>query len=181
MLSEKVREALNKQMNAELYSGYLYVSMSAYFEDADLPGFAHWMRAQAQEELLHAMKFYRYLVDKDARVTTLAIDQPAVEWASPLAAFQHAYEHEQKVTGLINNLVELAMAERDYATNVTLQWFVNEQIEEEASAKAVVQQLKRVGDSGEALMLVDRELAQRVPLFVLPLAATAGAGGGTAA
>ncbi len=170
MLSEKMQGALNKQMNAELYSGYLYVSMSAYFEAQDLPGFAHWMRAQAQEELLHAMKFYHYIVDKDSRAKMLAIEQPPVEWDSPLAVFQAAYEHEQKVTGLINTLVEQAMAERDFATNAMLQWFVTEQVEEEASANAVVQQLKRVGDSAEALLLLDRELGARVVLFTLPIA-----------
>jgi len=181
MLSDKVQEALNKQMNAELYSGYLYVAMSAYFEDADLPGFAHWMRAQAQEELLHAMKFYHYIVDKDGRARMMAIEQPPLEWASPLAVFQHAYEHEQKVTGLINALVDLAVAERDHATNAFLQWFVTEQVEEEASAKAVVQQLKLVGDSGQGLLLLDRELAARVPLFVLPVAGPQSGGGAAAA
>lgn len=169
MLSEKMQEALNRQMNAELYSGYLYVSMSAYFETQDLPGFAHWMRAQAQEELLHAMKFYHYVVSKDGWAKMQAIEQPRVAWDSPLAVFQHAYEHEQKVTGLINALVEQAMAERDFATNAMLQWFVNEQVEEEASANAVVQQLKRIADSAEALLLLDRELAARVALFILPI------------
>jgi len=178
MIGDKMVEAINKQLNAELYSGYLYVSMSAYFESLDLPGFAHWMRAQAQEELLHAMNFYHYLVDKDARVAVLPIEQPPTEWDSPLAVFQHAYEHEQKISGLINALVERAMSERDFATNVVLQWFVNEQIEEEASAKAVVQQLKRAGASNEALMLLDRELAARVPLFVLPLVPGQAAGAG---
>jgi len=167
MLNEKVQKALNEQVNAELYSSYLYVSMSAYFESIDLPGHASWMRCQAQEELVHAMKFYGYIHDRDGRVLVTAIDAPPTEWNSALAAFEAAYEHEQHVSSLINGLVDLARAESDHATYNTLQWFVEEQVEEEASAKAVVQQLKLVGSEGRGMFMVDRELGQRT--FVLPV------------
>jgi ferritin len=162
MLSEKVQDQLNKQLNAELYSSYLYLSMSAYFQSLNLSGFANWMRVQAQEELMHAMKFYDFINEREGRVTLQAVEVPPSEWASPLAVFEHVYEHEQKVTGLINDLVNLAIGERDHATNNFLQWFVSEQVEEEASANEVVQRLKLLGDDKSGLFMLDRELAQRV-------------------
>jgi ferritin len=172
MLSEKVQAELNKQFNAELYSSYLYLSMSAYFQSLNLSGFANWMRVQAQEELLHAMKFYDFVNERDGRVTLQPVEGPPSEWASPLAAFEHVYEHEQKVTGLINDLVDLAIGERDHATNAFLQWFVTEQVEEEASANDVVQRLKLLGGDKSGLFMLDRELAQRV--FTPPAATTEG-------
>lgn len=165
MISEKIQDAFNKQINAEIYSSYLYLAMSAYFESVSLPGFANWMRCQAQEELLHAMKFYTFLNERGARVTLTTVDGPPTSWDSPLHAFQDAYAHEGKVTGLINGLVDLAIQEKDHAANVFLQWFVTEQVEEEASADAVVQQLKLAGEGG-GLFMIDRELATRV--FTMP-------------
>jgi len=172
MLSEKVQEELNKQLNAELYSSYLYLSMSAYFQSLNLGGFANWMRVQAQEELVHAMKFYDFVNERDGRVTLRPVEGPPSEWDSPLAAFEHVYQHEQKVTGLINDLVNLAIGERDHATHNFLQWFVTEQVEEEASANDVVQRLKLLGDDKSGLLMLDRELAQRV--FTMPAATTEG-------
>ncbi len=160
MLSEKMEKALNKQINAELYSAYLYLSMSSYFESIDLEGCANWMKAQTQEEMIHAMKIYDYVIERGGRVILDKIDAPKAEWDSALAVFEHAYEHEQLVTGLINDLMNLAIEERDHATQIFLQWFVSEQVEEEASASAVVQKLKLAGDGG-GLFMVDRELGQR--------------------
>ena len=173
MIDEKMQEALNKQLNAELYSAYLYLSMSAYFQSVNLSGFANWMRVQAQEELMHGMKFYDYVNERAGRVVLHAVDEPPSEWDSPLAVFEHVYQHEQKVTGLINKLVDLAVEARDHATNNFLQWFVSEQVEEEASADEVVHKLKLVGHDASGLFMIDRELGQRV--FVAP--ATTAEGG----
>ena len=162
MIKEKIREALNQQLNAELYSSYLYLSMAAYFESINLKGFANWMRVQTQEELVHAMKFYDFIIERGGKVVLSSIEGPRTEWPSPLAVFEHAYEHEQKVTGLINNLVDLSAAEQDHATSNFLQWFVAEQVEEEASADEVVQKIKLMGDASGGLFMLDRELAQRV-------------------
>jgi len=161
MISEKMQEALNGQMNAELYSSYLYLSMSAYFQDINLGGFANWMRVQAQEELVHAMKFYDFVNERGGRVVLKAVEGPPIEWDSPLAVFEAAYKHETKVTGLINELVELALAEHDHATNIFLQWFVTEQVEEEDSANEVVQKIKLMGDAQGGLFMLDQELGQR--------------------
>ncbi|MBW2552605.1 MAG: ferritin [Deltaproteobacteria bacterium] len=162
MIKEKIQDALNEQINAELYSSYLYLSMSAYFESINLKGFASWMRVQTQEELVHAMKFYDYLIERGGKVVLSSIESPPTEWSSPLAIFENAYQHEQKVTGLINELVDLAIAEKDHATNIILQWFVSEQVEEEASADEVVQKIKLMGDARGGIFMLDRELAQRV-------------------
>jgi len=162
MLSEKMQKALNKQLNAELYSGYLYLSMSADFEANGLPGFANWMRAQAQEEVMHAMKFYNYLNECGARVILAPIEGPPTQWKTPLAAFEFTTAHERKVTGLINDLVDLAIEEKEHATNDFLQWFVAEQEEEEASANKVVRELRQIADTAGELSMLDRELGQRV-------------------
>lgn len=162
MISEKMQEALNEQVNAELYSAYLYLSMQAFFESINLPGFAQWMRVQTQEELVHAMKIYNFVNERGGRVILKSIPEPPAEWESPLAAFEAAYEHEQKVTGLINNLVNLAIEEKDHATNSFLQWFVTEQVEEESSVDQVVQNLKMVDKAPGGIFLLDRELGQRV-------------------
>jgi ferritin len=161
MLSKKMLDALNGQINAELYSSYLYLSMAAYFESVNLSGFASWMRVQAQEEIGHAMKLYGFVVERLGRVTLKGIDAPQSEWDSPLAAFQGAYEHEQKVTGMINELVNLSESEKDHATRGFLQWFVDEQVEEEASADEVVQKLKKIKDDSQGLMMLDDVLGQR--------------------
>jgi ferritin len=162
MLKEKMIESLNFQMNAELYSAYLYLSMAAYFEANDLSGFANWMRVQAKEEMTHAMKFYDYLVQRGARITLTEIKAPPTEWDSPIAIFEHVYEHEQMVTGLINKLVDLAISLSDHATNNFLQWYVAEQVEEEESSSGVLQKVKLAGDSPSGLLMLDQELAQRV-------------------
>jgi ferritin len=161
MISERMQEALNGQLNAELYSSYLYASMAAYFQSLNLAGFANWMRVQVQEELTHAIKFYDFINERGGRAVMKPIDGPPIEWDSPLAAFDAALEHEQKVTGLINDLVELALAEHDHDTNIFLQWFVTEQVEEEDSANDVIQQIKMVGDAEAGLFMLDRELGQR--------------------
>ena len=161
MLSKKMEEALNAQINAELYSAYIYLSMSAYFEAQDLPGMAVWMRSQNDEEVAHAMKIFTYVVDRGGRISLAAIDAPQTEWESPLAVFENAYKHEQHVTGLIHNLVKQAIEENDYATKNMLDWFVDEQVEEEASAAAIVSKLKMIGDNPPALMMLDKELGAR--------------------
>lgn len=162
MLDKKMEDAINKQLNAELYSSYLYLSMAAFFETKDLSGFASWMRVQAQEELSHAMKFYDYLVQRGARVTLTQIKDPPDEWESPVALFEHVYKHEQMVTGLINNLVDLAVDLGDHATNNFLQWYVAEQVEEEESSGGVLKKVKIAGDSPSGLFMLDNELGQRV-------------------
>jgi ferritin len=172
MMDEKMQEALNKQLNAEIYSAYLYLSMSAYFQSVNLGGFANWMRVQWQEELAHGLKFYDYVNERGGRVVLQAVEAPPSEWDSPLAVFEHVYEHEQKVTGMINKLVDLAVEVRDHATNNFLQWFVSEQVEEEASADEVLQKVKLVGDDASGLFMIDRELTQRV--FVAPAATAEG-------
>lgn len=162
MIGKKMQEALNEQINAELYSAYLYLSMVAYLESVNLPGFANWMRVQTQEELTHAMKIYDYVNDRGGKVSLKSIAQPPAEWDSPLAAFQAAYKHEQKVTGLINDLVNLAIEEKDHAANMFLQWFVNEQVEEEKSAETIVQKLKLIADTPGGMYMLDNEMGQRV-------------------
>ncbi len=168
MIKENMQKAINQQINAEMYSAYLYLSMSAYFESINLKGFANWMKAQAQEEMVHAMKFYDYINERGGRVLLTAIEAPPTQWDSSLAVFEYTYKHEQKVTGLINDLVNLAISEADHATTNFLQWFVAEQVEEEASADEVVQKLKLAGDRGGGLFMLDQELGQRV--FTLPTA-----------
>ena len=161
MLSERMMKSLNKQLNAELYSAYLYLSMAAYFESKNLKGFANWMRVQAQEELMHAMKFFDYINERGGRVYLEAIEKPPTEWKSPLDVFEATYEHEMKVTSMINDLVNMAMEEKDHATYNMLQWFVAEQVEEEASADEVRQQLRMIKEDGRGIMMLDRELKQR--------------------
>ena len=162
MINEKMAQALNKQINAELYSAYLYFSMAAHFESVNLPGFAHWMRIQTQEELMHAMKIYDFVNERGGRVILKAIEQPPVEWKSPLAVFEATCKHEQKVTGLINELVNLAIEEKDHATNAFLQWFINEQVEEEKSASDIVGKLKLIEANPEGMYMLDKEMGQRI-------------------
>ncbi len=162
MISKKMEEALNEQVNAELYSSYLYLSMESFFKSQNLNGFANWMRIQTQEEVMHATKMYDFINERGGRALLKAIEGPPTEWESTLAVFKAVYEHEQKVTGLVNNLVDLAITEKDHATNSFLQWFVNEQVEEEASADEIVQQLKMVENAPGGIFMFDRELGQRV-------------------
>jgi ferritin len=161
MLNPKIQDAFNKQINAELFSSYLYLSMSAYFETENFRGMAHWMRVQAQEEQKHAMKFYSFIHQRNGRVTLVQVEGPKTQWNSPLDAFEDAYKHELKISGLINELVNLAVAEKDHAAQSFLQWFVNEQVEEEATALAIREELKLVGDHGVAMLMMDRQLGQR--------------------
>jgi ferritin len=161
MLSKKMQEALDEQINAELYSAYLYLSMAAYFESLNLAGFANWMQVQAQEETSHAMKFYGYVHERGGRVTLQAIAQPETEWASVSAVFEATYKHEQNVTARINDLVDLAIKEKDHATNSFLQWYVDEQVEEEKSADEIVQKLRQIGDAPSPLFMLDNELGKR--------------------
>ncbi len=168
-INQKINDAINNQVNAELYSSYLYLSMSAYLESQSLKGFANWMRVQAQEELAHTMILFNYINERGGRALMQPVDGPQTDWDSPLAVFENVYEHEQKVTGLINDLVDLAIAEKDHATNNFLQWFVKEQVEEEDSASDMVERVRRVGDSGNALYMLDNELAARVFKMPSPL------------
>jgi ferritin len=161
MIGKKMEQALNVQINAELYSSYLYLAMAAYFESVNLGGLASWMTAQAGEERGHAMRLYGHINERAGRVILDAIKKPASEWKSPLAAFEAAYAHEQAVTGMINDLVSLAKTENDNPAQIMLQWFVEEQVEEEASALAVVEKLKLVGDSTAGLFMLDQALGQR--------------------
>lgn len=172
MITPKLEKAINTQINAEIWSAYLYLSMAAYFAALNLKGFANWMRVQTQEEMVHAMKFYDYLIARSGRVRLTPLAGPSIDWKSPLFAFREAYQHEQKVTGLINGLKDLALAEKDHATATMLDWFVTEQVEEESSADAVVQKLKLIGSDTSALFLLDQELGTRV--FTPPPAAGAG-------
>ena len=161
MLNQKIQDAFNRQINAELYSSYLYLSMSAYFESQNLAGMANWMRIQAYEELQHALKFFDFINERDGTVKLTQIEAPKLEWDSPLHVFEDALAHEQKVTGLINGLVDLSIGEKDHAANTFLQWFVTEQVEEESSAQTIAQKLKMVGDNGAAMFMLDGELGQR--------------------
>ena len=161
MLNSKIQDAFNAQLNAETFSSYLYLSMSAYFDSQNFAGMANWMRIQAQEELTHAMKFFDFINERDGRVLLTQIETPKTEWASPLSAFEDAFEHEQKITGMINGLVDLSLGEKDHASNAFLQWFVTEQVEEESAAKTIVDRLKMIGDDAVALYMLDGELGQR--------------------
>ena len=153
MLSERMQEALNKQVNAELYSSYLYLSMAAYFSVKNLTGFASWMTCQVQEEVVHAMKIHKHVLGRGGRAILLPIEGPPIEWESPRAVFEATYAHEQKVTGLINGLVDLAQEEKDHATVNFLQWFVAEQVEEEESASGALEKVKLAGDGAGLFML----------------------------
>jgi len=166
MISKKIEDAINKQINAETYSSSLYYAMSAYFESLSLKGFAKWLRIQALEELTHVHKFFAYLNDRGGRVALSAVEAPKNEWASPLEAFEDVYKHECHVTGLINKLMDLAQSESDHATQNFLQWFIAEQVEEEASADEAVQQLKLVDRTEGGLFLLDQEMSKRA--FTLP-------------
>jgi len=162
-----MEKALNDQINAEMFSSYLYLSMAAYFERMNLTGFANWMRVQEKEENAHGMIFFNYINERGGAVELQAIEKPAFDWKNPIKVFEEVLKHEQKITALINNLVNLAIQEKDHATNNKLQWFVAEQVEEEANASAILEQLKLVEGKGQGLLLLDRELKTRV--FVDPL------------
>ncbi len=160
-MKSEVRDALNEQIKQEFYSFYLYLSMAGSFEVADLPGFAHWMRKQSEEEREHAMKFFDFLLDRGERVQLRAIDQPPSSFRSPLDTFEQALEHEKEVTAHIHELYDLAMQEKDYPAQVLLNWFVSEQVEEEKSAAEIVEKLRMAGENNAALLLLDMEMGDR--------------------
>jgi ferritin len=165
MIPGKVEEAFSEQVKFELESAYIYLSMAAYFDAEGFAGMGQWMRAQVQEEVTHAMRFYKHIVERGGHVRFHPIAVPPQEWKSPLAAFEAAYEHEQFITAKIDGLVSLAQAEGDHASRTMLQWFVDEQVEEEASTSKVAQDLRLVGNDGRGILMLDRELATRT--FVL--------------
>ena len=171
-LDPNLEAGLNKQINEEMFSSYLYLSMAAYFESVNLPGFANWMRVQTQEETLHAMMFFDYVNERNGRVLLTKIEAPRTEWKSPLDAFTEAYKHEKHISERIRVLVKQARELDDDSTDNFLQWFVAEQVEEENSTYTIVQQLKLIGDDRAGLFLIDRELAARRPA---PTAAPTGA------
>ncbi|MDW8055922.1 MAG: ferritin [Elusimicrobiota bacterium] len=160
-LSENIQKELNAQLNRELFSAYLYLSMAAYFEKENLKGFAHWFKLQAKEEVSHAMKFFEYIIERNAEVELTQIDKPKKDWAQPLEALKDTYEHEQKVTDYIHKILDLAIKEKDYATQNFLQWFVAEQVEEEAQALEILQKLEKSKDSVGSLFVLDHHLGKR--------------------
>jgi ferritin len=166
MISKMTAEAITKQINAELYSSYLYLSMSAYATNVGLKGAAHWLFVQAQEEATHAMRFYNYLNDQGVHVALEAIKQPPVQFKSALDVFEAVLKHENHVTALIHGLVDIAAKAKDPATSVFLQWFVTEQVEEESNATDIIGKLKLAGDNGGGLFMIDKDLATR--MFVPP-------------
>ena len=178
MLHEKMLVAINDQINKELYSAYLYQSMMAHFDALGLSGFANWMRVQSMEETLHAYKFYDYVIERGGKVTLQAIDGPETEWPSPLAAFEQVLTHEQFVTSRINNLMDIALETRDHASASFLQWFIDEQVEEEGTAEQICQKLRLIGDNPNGLFMVDKELGAR--MFAVPAGMPSAIGGGAA-
>lgn len=161
MIGQSLVNALNEQLRHELYSSYLYLAMSAYCDDQNLPGFAHWMRLQADEEREHAMKFYDFILDRDGRVVMPALAQPPRDFGSPTNLFEQVLSHEQEVTSLIEQLYRKAASEQDHATQVFLEWFISEQVEEEKTASQILETLRMAGDSNVALLMLDRELGAR--------------------
>ena len=159
--NKKMEELLNRQMNAEFYNSHLYQAMAGWFEGQGLPGFAHWMEAQAEEEREHALKFYAHLKERRAGIVVGAVPAAPTRYKNALAAFQAAFDHEVHVSREINKMMETALAEKDFAAVELLRWFVTEQVEEEAQTDAVVQQLKMIGPSPGSLMYIDRHLAKR--------------------
>ncbi len=162
MLNNKIQDALNEQINAEFWSAYLYLSMAMHFEAEGRSGIANWFKIQFQEEQAHATIFMNYINQRGGRVELKAIDAVPTQWESPLDAFKATLAHEQKVTQLINNLFGLAEEERDYATRDRLAWFINEQVEEEDTARQLIDKFKLIGNDGMGLYMLDQELASRV-------------------
>lgn len=161
-ISKKIEEAINKQINAELYSAYLYLSMSAYLENINLPGFASWMRIQFQEEQAHAMGMIDYLMERGGRVVLAAIEAPKVEYANVIEVFEDTLEHEKLVTSMISDIAKLASEKDDYATRSFMNWYIKEQVEEEATAEIILSQLKMIKGEGYGMLMIDRELGARV-------------------
>ncbi|WP_417915288.1 ferritin [Candidatus Electronema sp. JM] len=162
MLKTRIAEALNHQINAELYSSCLYLSVESYFHSVSLSGFASWMRVQVQEELLHAMKLYDFIISRSGRALLEAVAKPDADWESPLAAFEQVLRHEEGITAKINELMDIAAAEQDHATKIFLQWFVSEQVEEESAVGEILSKLRLIGKDSSGLFLLDAELGKRV-------------------
>ena len=161
MIAERLNTAINDQIKNELESYYIYLSMAAYFHAMSLDGMGHWMRCQAHEETIHAMKFFEHLIDRDGKVVLQDLKQLKTEWGSPLEAFQDAFEHEKFISGKINDLITVAREEKEYASEPLLAWFSDEQIEEEASTGKVADELAMIGEDKSALLMLDRELGAR--------------------
>jgi len=162
MVSKKMIDTLNNHLNEEFYSSYLYLSMASYFEENNLKGFAQWFKIQSQEEYGHGMKFYSFIIQVGGKVTLKAIKAPKTTWKSIIEVFAETLAHEKHITGLINKIVGQAMQEKEYATNNFLQWFVNEQVEEEATVEEIINKLEMIGDAKSGLFMMDRELGSRV-------------------
>jgi len=161
MISKKIEKEINEQINAEFWSAYLYLSMSSYFVSKNLPGFANWMKVQYQEEISHALKFFNYLNERGGRVILEPIKEVKTEWKDEVEVFQETLKHEQHVTSLINNLINSAIEEKDHATNNMLQWYISEQVEEEANVDEILQQLILLEGNKYGLLMLDREMRQR--------------------
>ncbi len=161
MINEKLEKVINEQINAELYSAYLYLSMSAYFESINLPGFANWMRVQFEEEQFHAMRFFNYVHERGGRVVLEAIEKPKTEWANVIDVFEETLTHERHVTALLNNIADVAETERDRPTKNLMVWFIDEQVEEENSAEKIINELKMINGEGHGMLMLDRELGTR--------------------
>ena len=168
MISQRIQDVMNEQIKHETFSAYLYFSMAAYFHAKSLDGMAQWMKAQAQEEFGHALRFFNHINDRGGRIELQALEKPQTQWESPLAAFKAALHHEEFITAKINDLAKHADEENDRAAGIMLQWFVTEQVEEEATVSSVIDMLELIGDSGHGLLMADRELGTRVAGPILP-------------
>jgi len=171
MINEKIEQALNAQINKEFFSSYLYLSMSSYFQSKNLTGMAAWMKIQADEEHLHATKFYAYVLQKGGRAILTSIETPKSDWKNVLEVFEDTYKHEEFITASINELVNLSLEVKDHATNNFLQWFVTEQVEEEANVTKIIDDLKMIGENSYGVFMLDRELGTRQPAPQTPAAA----------
>ena len=161
MINKTILNALNEQIQKEFASAYLYLSMAAHFENESLPGFANWMKAQAKEEMGHGMRIFEYISERGGQVVLGAIDKPEADFGSPAEVFQQTLDHERKVTASINNLYELAIKEKDYPTQICLQWFINEQVEEESTAETILNQIKAAEDRKHPMIMLDQQLGKR--------------------
>lgn len=162
MINEKLEKVINQQINAEMYSAYLYLSMSAYLESINLPGFASWMRVQFEEEQFHALRFFTFLNERGGRVELDAIEKPQFVWNNVIEVFEHTLEHERHVTSLLNNIADIAETEKDRPTRNLMVWFIDEQVEEESSAEKIINELKLINGEGHGMLMLDRELGTRV-------------------
>ena len=164
MLSKKVEDALNKQINEEMYSVYIYLAMASYAEEKNLAGFAHWFKVQVQEEWMHLMKIQKHILDRGGSISFKAVKAPPQKWGTPLSLVEDAARHEENITQCFNELMDVVVAEKDYAAHNLVNWFIDEQVEEESTAHTVVEKVKLAGDNGAALLMLDNELGQRAPI-----------------